>query len=361
MKRQNSRAVEDGSQVIDFPPVGTVQSQAAKWLAVLDSDNPSPVQIAEFKKWIAQSEEHREEFESLLSFWGELNILTQTVPPRQKANRTRARHTRLWPQAFACLAVVAVVVMLIFMPAGPSVYVTGIGEQKTIVLPDGTSALLNTNSRMEVDYDDSHRRIRLGYGEALFEIERDPDRPFEVHAGDGTVRALGTIFGVYLVDGSVEVLVTEGVVEIEKSKPMPIEQPGVMEELSAAQNKYSANNFENIPIRVEAGTRAVFDQKEFSGIELAEVDQSYTDTRHAWRHGVLAFDQQPLEEVVKEMARYTSLKFVIPEKSVREMKVGGIFKLGDTDAMAEALFHGFGIRSDQVAADVVYLFTIENQ
>ena len=90
------------------------------------------------------------------------------------------------------------------------------GEQKTITLPDNSVVQLNTNSRLQFDYRGQARAVYLHQGEVHFSVAKNPDRPFEVYAGTGRVRAIGTAFSVTLNDRSdeVNVLVTEGVVEI---------------------------------------------------------------------------------------------------------------------------------------------------
>src|SRR6202040_1603516 len=66
---------------------------------------------------------------------------------------------------------------------------TAVGEQAAVALPDGSSFDLNTNSRVEVDYTERNRVIRLERGEAYFKVAHDTHRPFWVYAGDRWVRA----------------------------------------------------------------------------------------------------------------------------------------------------------------------------
>lgn len=367
---RDSETDRDGiRRIVDFQAPESVETQAARWLALLDSDDLPQQKVDEFKAWINQSETHREAFEALLSLWDEMNILTQTVPPRRKMDH-RSSIMASWPRRLAtCWSLVVLAVLMLALVVVPvpkaAIYVTEIGEQRTIELPDGTSVLLNTNTWLKVDYDDELRSVQIDRGEALFKIAKDPQRPFEVHAGDGIIRALGTAFTVRLRDTDIEVLVTEGLVEIEKKQPTPIainekpierkgrtaEQTGVMIAVPPPEKPLA---------QVAAGTSAVFGRNDFDALELAQIELLRMEAQLAWRHGVLAFDQEPLENVVEEMARYTSLKLVIPDKALREMKVGGIFKLGDTEAMFEALQQGFGISTARVSEDLVYLIADDN-
>ena len=88
---------------------------------------------------------------------------------------------------------------------------TGIGEQRNLVLSDGSTLLLNTNSRVTVDFSDDVRNIVLLKGEAHFEVAHDTTRPFTVTAGNNTVTAVGTAFNMqYVDDNAFELVVTDG-------------------------------------------------------------------------------------------------------------------------------------------------------
>ena len=97
-------------------------------------------------------------------------------------------------------------------------YRTAIGEQKTVVLTDGTTIQLNTDSRIEVVYTKDSRTIQLRRGEVHVSAAYDPHRVLEVHAAHRLVRALGTAFDVRVEGQAVEVMVTKGLVEVVDDK-----------------------------------------------------------------------------------------------------------------------------------------------
>src|SRR5690606_35324362 len=82
-------------------------------------------------------------------------------------------------------------------------------------LSDGSRITLGAGSRIRVDYTAAARRLTVEAGEAFFAVARDPQRPFVVHAGSGTITALGTAFNVRSLAGRVVVTVVEGKVEVE--------------------------------------------------------------------------------------------------------------------------------------------------
>src|SRR3546814_5131662 len=57
-------------------------------------------------------------------------------------------------------------------------YRTGIGEQRTFELADGSKVTLNTATEIRVDYRARERIVRLVRGQALFDVAHAPDRPF---------------------------------------------------------------------------------------------------------------------------------------------------------------------------------------
>src|SRR5690606_14686343 len=116
--------------------------------------------------------------------------------------------------AAASVVILAGALLLVFVPTRPQVYSTGIGEQRTVKLADGSIVHLNTDSSLRVEYSPATREVHLVEGEALFVVAKEPARPFRVEAGQTTVQALGTQFNVYRRAGGIEVSVIEGAVRV---------------------------------------------------------------------------------------------------------------------------------------------------
>jgi transmembrane sensor len=91
---------------------------------------------------------------------------------------------------------------------------TGVGEFQKLALPDGSVVDLNTDSKVDVTFTPSERRVQLAHGEAHFSVAKDPARLFVVEAHGVAVVAVGTAFAVRLRSESVEVLVCEGRVRV---------------------------------------------------------------------------------------------------------------------------------------------------
>jgi transmembrane sensor len=75
---------------------------------------------------------------------------------------------------------------------------TGVGERANITLPDGTKVALNAESELTYVpkiYNKKERKIHFD-GEGYFQVSKDKDRPFFIHAKGLQVMVLGTKFNL---------------------------------------------------------------------------------------------------------------------------------------------------------------------
>ena len=355
------------SSVIEFTDYDSLEDQTASWVAKLDGD-PDEATIAAFKRWINQSPEHRKQFERHMALWEDMNVLTDMVPPEPAAARSAKpwpavmasiKQLAGWQQALATCTVVLVLFGLQFIGGDNGVYSTAIGEQKTVLLSDGTSVLLNTNSTLRVEYSDQRRVIYLSQGEAHFEVAHNPAVPFEVYAGKGKVRAVGTAFSVYLRSDDVEVVVTDGTVEILPKQSLPQQQAvdppaAVAKGAPSSVGKPLQLADQQQPVsQVTAGNVATYDRHTAEHIMQSALGEA--DKKLSWHQGMLVFRSEPLENVIAEVNRYTPLKIIIPEQTVRHIKVGGFFKINDINSVFDALEKGFDIHANYISDELVYL------
>jgi transmembrane sensor len=336
-----------------MPDRATIAAEASAWIAQMDGTEPSPEDLAALREWMNRSAQHRAEIERLSALWDDLNVLTLlAVPPpgrREKLFRRRFGHPAA-VAATACIVVLGIAagvwqwrlggVAQLATGSGSDgiaphtiAYSTIIGQQRTIDLADGSLVTLNTDSHVAIDFDADKRKVRLLRGEALFEVAREPARPFLVYAGRGLVRAVGTAFSVYLKgENSVSVTVAEGKVEL------------------------SAAEFESLPpaplVKIEAGQSATFGQRVESVQSLARVE---LERQLAWREGMLRFHGEPLSHAIGEVSRYTTQKIVILDPALRDLRIGGHFKVGETEAMFEALETSFGVDVERINENLIYL------
>ncbi|MEG3062456.1 MAG: FecR domain-containing protein [Comamonas sp.] len=176
------------------------------------------------------------------------------------------------------------------------------GERREIVLPDGTRIVLGSASAIDVHYGPRQRQVRLLAGEIFISTAADASaRPFMVQTAQGTVRALGTRFGVRQTDDWIEVGVEQGAVEI-----------------SPATGGMAARQ------RVDAGQQARFSQAGVQAIGPLAANAT------AWRRGVLVAERMRLEDFLAELGRYRS-GVLRSDPAVRDLIVSGVYPLDDTD------------------------------
>jgi transmembrane sensor len=107
-------------------------------------------------------------------------------------------------------------------------FVNNAAVAKTIVLSDGSSIVVQPHGMLEYPktFDADIREVYLT-GEGFFEVKKDPQRPFMVHAGEIVTRVLGTSFTVrnYREEGNVLVQVKTGKVSVFKGHENDSQNP----------------------------------------------------------------------------------------------------------------------------------------
>ena len=374
-----------------------INQEACEWVAKMHDADLSVEQAEQLRQWMAQSQAHKQELKRMAQRWDELNVLTELAVPlvpeaitadkkQRSPNAALGFFNGLLANATGGLsraslltsaAVVLVLVGLVFtLPnnsmEGSQTYITAIGEQRRITLADNSIVQLNTNSAVVVSYTDSERGIQLQKGEAHFTVSHNPHRPFLVRAGNGIVRAVGTAFSVRLYERSVDVIVTEGRVALNKADALPVStqrslphslQQSAQHSLQQSTQSAISEPSTNIklaqntaePAYLDAGQAAIFDTTTHS-IELVQgLDRDELERKLLWRNGLIRFAGAPLEEVVAEISRYTALNIVIREPELKALRIGGLFKVGETQKMLDVLESGFGVYAHPVDGNTIYL------
>ena len=360
--------------VLEFSGSNSIEQEAATWMVILDGDSDiSSSEKKELQRWMARSPAHRDELERLAELWGMLNVLTVLAVPLEKNKQSLGQ--RLWAtvstqlnglsarlnptRGFATAAILGLgITALAIYLQGPAfdasngLYQTTIGQQSTTVLSDNSSIMLNTNSQVRVEYSDQGRKITLLKGEAHFDVAPNKKVPFQVYAGDGLVQAVGTAFTVYLQqDEVVKVTVTEGKVKVlgetndsgAQSHNQPTSHPVDLATLKAGQ----IATLERMPIADQPPSDQPANQSinKASYLQTLEsIDQQELDRQLAWHKGLVMFAGETLEQVVHEISRYSDLKIQIADPSLSQLKIGGQFRIGQTQAMFDVLESNFNIQ-----------------
>ena len=312
----------------------TVHDEAAAWFLRL-RDGGDAATRAEHDAWLAADPAHGEAFDAVRSTWslfGDQGAAPELLAMRRDAlGRAHRAGGRRWGGIQpGRRSVAAGIVALAAAPLGAfwwfsarsapgQDYRTGLGEQRTVTLGDGSRLSLDANTVLKVAYSPDLRLIELATGRAHFEVAKDPTRPMKVRAGAKTITALGTAFTVERQAEHVVVTLVEGRVAVTEDG-VPATELRPQQQLVLAPN-----------------TPPVLHQ---------EVD---VDRAMAWREGKLVFDDETLAEAAARMNNYSALKVVVEGDAVRNLRISGIFKAGDTPAFVEAVKAYFPV--DAQAAD----------
>ena len=341
-----------------------VESEALAWIAQLNGDNVSEKDLAAFRSWVNRSPAHQKEIKELSELWTGLNVLTVMDEPirqadklskqlRKKRARQDWRRKAMLP-AFSVatiLAIVAVAPTILSRNDAPTsyeaqvnvplVFKTAKGEHQKHSLQDGSVITLNTDSYVEVAFSEGQRDIRLLKGEALFSVAHDEQRPFLVFANDGIVRAVGTEFSVHITDLAMEVIVSEGSVELSMLNPT---QPAT----SAAE---AVTKVASLGI-VKAGHSA---QVKSSQASITNVSDEVINAELSWRVGRLDFTGEGLEEAIAEYTRYSDMNIIIIDPELKDIRLVGSFPTNEPDLFLKSLEFNFGIRVEKADNSQVYL------
>lgn len=251
------------------------------------------------------------------------------------AAQQKQRKTWAWlAMAASLLLAVVVAVQPFFVPDQTAVeglrYITRIGEQKTVDLPDGSSLTLNTGTELLVKQNDRERRVILKRGEAFFDIVQDSQRPFTVELGEQAVTVLGTQFDIHKRSQQFTVAVVEGVVAIHKNN----------EAASTDAPLFGAPRGERVEMRasgqyrVQAGWIAEYQN---SNGKLSGYQPKNMDYLHSWRKGFIQFSEQPLYKLVNELNRYSAKKILIEDSSIMELEVHAGVRVDQIDQALKGL------------------------
>jgi transmembrane sensor len=307
-----------------------LMAEAAAWLAILHGPQRNPATERGFAQWLKKSIRHQRAFEEATDIWLEASSLPRTHLGRTRSVDNAPSRVRSRPRLLAALAVslglglIGAVAYLYFRNLGIA---TGIGEQRVLVLEDGSRAILNTRTRVVVDYTQTTRKVILKEGEAVFEVMKNPQRPFVVDAGDREVIALGTSFSVRRDGNQVSVTLVEGKISISATDTPVIAPP----------------HPEVFVLKPGERLRFVTDG-------APTLDNPPIERLLAWERREVAFDDTALDDAIREMNRYNRKPLVASLSQARSLRVTGLFRAGDSMSFARAVAEAYHLSVQETAA-----------
>jgi transmembrane sensor len=332
--------------------------EAARWLARRDRGLTSAEQQA-LVEWCEASPRHAVELARLETTWHTCDLAKASPKLASLAvelDRATTGYRRFGWQTWAGVAAAIAVCALgfsVWQYPRPDVPLNRETARTYQVLPsgarqiafeDGSTAQLRDDTEILAEFTGAERRVRLLRGEAHFTVVRDAQRPFIVAAREATVQAVGTSFNVRLDPGHVEVVVTEGRVQVR-------EQGEVLE-----------TNHEWAPL-VSAGERAVIERKSetpvVSRIAITPAERAEVEQAVAWQSVRLVFSRTPLSEAVEAFNQNapgnSGVLLVLGDDSLRGRRLGGTFRAGNVEGFVRLLEQTANVRVERRGSEIVLL------
>lgn len=333
-----------------------IREQACIWLAKLDANGKHVDQEA-FTRWLSEDPEHLEVLLEMADLWDQMALLSELSEVFPLENYAKHSGKSSWLKGVTVIAASVILTVVAgwgwlrltdeqqrdeqLAQQSPAIYETVVGQQSTVTLADGSQVILNTNTVMEIVFTDHERRVYLRRGEGLFTVAKDQSRPFRVVAGQRVIEAVGTAFSVQHIQGdSVEVIVTEGKVNFlilpqsdeESAKKLAIEDV--------------LRDSDVVPL--QAGEFAAAQTAAPESIRTGVIQPEEMEVKLAWQHGMLLFQGDPLEQVLEEFGRYTTIKLEATE-AVKDIKVEGFYRAGDVERFLVAIENNFQIDVQEIS------------
>ena len=319
--------------------------EAAGWLLRLREAAGDPRVQDDFSAWLSRSSEHRAAWHRVRESWHLLGegkpVYEHVWRPRslqtpstgvgkgsrvQPGNHSRATRRRWrWVATIsaaglaACLLVVSVPSLLVRLEAD---HLTTTAQSRLVTLEDGTTVYLAADSAIKTEFSASRRQVRLLAGEAFFDVVRNPGRPFIVDASGVKVEVTGTAFDVRLSSSATQVELARGAVGVS---------------FDAAQRAS--------PAVLAPGQMLVVDRKSGTMIksDIAPEDIG------AWREGRLFVNDATIGAVVEQIQRYHAAWIAVPDITLAQQTVTGLYDLRDPDRALRALVQPHGGKVHQVS------------
>lgn len=305
----------------DDDPAEQAAREATAWFVRLKNPDATEDDRARFGAWLAADPAHADAMREITVLWEDLDRPAAALAAESRGafRRSALRRRRGWRLAVGAAALAATFAgVALWRDAGLidrafADHATRPGERLDISLADGTGVYLDGDSAIGETFGEDRREVTILRGRVWFDVTRDPDRPFLVHAKGLDLRVVGTAFGV---DGKTgDVVVDHGVVAV-----------------SARQGD---------PVRLTAGQRIGL----ADGGGLGPVSPVDVQTALAWRRGLIVLDAAPLGRVIDELERMAPGHVIIPDAKLRALTLSGVFHADDPAEVIAAMRTALGLRT----------------
>lgn len=323
-------------------PENTLRATAARW-AVRRDRGLSAAESIDYELWLAADPRHAAAMQRTSAAWSLLDRIPESAAAPILAAATRRRSFWRRTVTFGSLAAAAALAVGLFvwsrpLPADPTLSAPALSATTTprlVTLSDGTVVQLNTGGEVSERFTAATRHVTLTRGEAHFAVAKNPARPFIVQAGALQVRAVGTAFNINLQSAAVDVIVTEGRVQLTTGMPdAPALNAGERATLRRAPDASTAAGPDLVVARLDA----------------AAIAQTL-----AWREPLMRLGGATLAELAAEFERATGRRLVLADPALADLRFGGRFRTDDIDGFTHLLASTLDLDVERTADGAIVL------
>ncbi|MDQ7018629.1 MAG: FecR domain-containing protein [Robiginitomaculum sp.] len=334
-----------------------LEEKALHWHVRLHGGDATEADWLDFTSWLEAEPAHNDAYDLVALAWDAAEDLKDSPPvaandsediPNPGNNvvafplhRLRKAITAK-PMAFgggfgAAIAATLLVLMApVFLgPNGsidPTLYATGIGEQRTVTLADGSTVVLNTDTSIAVTMDKKARHVVLKKGEAYFTVHHEKTRSFTVAANSLRVTDIGTRFDVRMDSDRTLVSVTEGIVEVAPLDLKSDTDDGLSSTLRLVKGQQAVHQVDTDKIKVQS----------FDPVQIT-----------TWQQGYLVFENDDLGSVVSELNRYFPTPLTLAQNDLASLHFSGILQITDQDRAVRDLTALLSLSAEETDSGII--------
>ncbi len=281
----------------------------------------SPEQDQLVLKWKESSPENHKEYQNSWLFYKDATALESIrlhehrYNPKKAWTHFRTNHAinRSSTKRNTWLKIAASVILLLGLSwlmadmLKPAPVVLTSNEITSISLEDGSQITLNEGSRLTYPekFTKKERRVTLT-GEAYFEVEKDPEKPFLIQVTNAEIEVLGTSFNVKEINDEIVVAVDEGLVRMSN---------------------------DDQEIYLEAGTRGILD----SQLRLHKEEETKILTDNFWKTKRLAFRNNTLKDVAIALEKVYAIRVKFDNDQLEKCTISVDFQNQEVEQIMEVI------------------------
>lgn len=200
------------------------------------------------------------------------------------------------------------------------------GETYKIRLPDNSLVWLNASSSLTFSpslISAGQRTVALE-GEAYFEVTPDKKHPFIVTTGQQFVKVIGTRFNInsYKDEPAINTTLVDGSVQVSVQETSKVIRPN---------------------------QKTVFDGN------MLKVEPANIQDELDWKEGYFRFNEEPLESIMRKMARWYDIEVEYKDEAIKQLRFGGVIKrVDDASKLLELLEMTGKIKYQQQGHKIIF-------